>query len=276
MNGASLLVAISGFSPMETRLIEGILKVSASRPHRYLRWDEASGEAPDFYLLRQAHAEARGDWERWTSRYENPRAPLLLIGSEETSDCRILTQRLGREVPYITKPIVALRLLEAMDQAVELAHQAEASGIRDDISLDELHRLAQHAGPAQLAAQAQRGVVLVVDDSASVRMQMDLFLQKRHGLRADYAADGRSALRKLETRDYGLIFLDVMLPDIEGFEVCRTIKRELRRSIPVVLMTSRNSKRDRMRGVLVEADDYLVKPVQLEALDAVLGKYLFR
>jgi two-component system, cell cycle response regulator len=272
MNISRCFVAISGFSPMEIRLIEGIFKVSASRPRSYHRWDEASEGAPDFYLLRQAHAGAREEWERWTSRFDNLQAPLLLIGSAETSDCRILAGRLGREVPFVTKPIVALRLLEAMDQAVEAAHKAAASGIRDDISLDELHSMALEAGHGSVSAQ--RGVVLVVDDSASVRMQMDIFLQKRHGLRTDYAADGRSALRKLETREYGLIFLDVMLPDMEGFEVCRNIKRDLRRNTPVVLMTSRNSKRDRMHGVLVEADDYLVKPVQHEALEAVLNKYL--
>jgi putative two-component system response regulator len=111
--------------------------------------------------------------------------------------------------------------------------------------------------------------VLVVDDEVGNRELMTRLLQ-RHHYKVDTAPHGEAALVYLEAADVlpDLILLDVMMPGIDGFAVCRRIKQNpLTRLIPVVLLTSLDS-RHRIEGISAGADDFLTKPVQFEELTA--------
>lgn len=82
---------------------------------------------------------------------------------------------------------------------------------------------------------------------------------------ADLAVAGREALRRARAAEYAVIVLDLMLPDVDGFHVCRTL-REDRNDVPVLMMTARAAIEDRVRGLDCGADDYLVKPFALHEL----------
>jgi|GEM_PF-397646 len=127
---------------------------------------------------------------------------------------------------------------------------------------------ARQAGNVVKLVPAQptgRFSALVVDDSPTVRTQLMQTLQ-RMGLRCDSSIDGESALDQLEAHRYDIVFVDVVMPDMDGYKLTREIKRRPQcRNTPVVILTSRSSPFDRARGALAGCDSYLTKPVQLKA-----------
>ena len=110
--------------------------------------------------------------------------------------------------------------------------------------------------------------VLVVEDEPEVR---DLLCRVIRGVSwaVDTAPDGPSGLAQLSATEYDLAVLDVGLPDLDGFEVCRRLRRQGDRT-PVLVLTARNAVDDRVRGLDAGADDYLAKPFDVAELLARL------
>jgi len=99
--------------------------------------------------------------------------------------------------------------------------------------------------------------LLVVDDDPKIRDLLRLYVE-REGHRAVFAADGIEALAAARRERPGLVLLDVMLPGLDGFEVCRRL-REVS-DVPILLLTARSGDSDKVVGLDLGADDYLVKP----------------
>ncbi|EYF07478.1 response regulator transcription factor [Chondromyces apiculatus] len=102
--------------------------------------------------------------------------------------------------------------------------------------------------------------VLIVDDEARIRDVVSYALQKE-GYRVTAAGDGRAALEildKLDKRGVDLVVLDVMLPEIDGLEVCRRIRAKSR--VPILFLSARSEEIDRVLGLELGGDDYLTKP----------------
>ena len=103
---------------------------------------------------------------------------------------------------------------------------------------------------------------------------MDLCL-RLHDLSVDLAEDAEAALDLIQERNYDVIFLDVVLPEMDGYKVCKLIKSNATtRSIPVVMLTGKTSPFNKVRGVMAGCDRYLTKPVDAEELRMVLYEYL--
>ena len=114
---------------------------------------------------------------------------------------------------------------------------------------------------------------MVVDDSPTVRKQLELELEASN-IHVDSAETGESGLDLMGKNPYDIIFLDVMLPGADGYQVCKHIKKNpLRKQTPVVMLTSKSSPFDRVRGSLAGCDSYLTKPVDYEEFRQVLEKY---
>ena len=115
--------------------------------------------------------------------------------------------------------------------------------------------------------------ILVVDDEPSVRDLLAYNLRK-----AQYdvllAADGRSALRLARDENPDLILLDLMLPQIDGLDVCRELRRQ--GSVPIIMLTALGEETDRVVGLEVGADDYLTKPFSMRELMARIKAVLRR
>ncbi|MHB1539756.1 MAG: response regulator transcription factor [Steroidobacteraceae bacterium] len=106
--------------------------------------------------------------------------------------------------------------------------------------------------------------ILVVEDDPYLAAGLVENL-RAEGYTVDQAGDGRAALEQLGAQAYGLILLDVMLPQIDGFTVCRTL-RERGDNTPVLFLTARGDPADRVRGLEAGGDDYLPKPFHLKEL----------
>ena len=114
------------------------------------------------------------------------------------------------------------------------------------------------ARPVQLARyRAAMPSVLVVEDEPVVRDVVVRYLRDA-GYRTREVADGAEALRALDAETPDLVILDVMLPEVDGLEVCRRIRA--RGSIPVIMLTARGEEADRIVGLELGADDYVTKP----------------
>jgi two-component system OmpR family response regulator len=116
--------------------------------------------------------------------------------------------------------------------------------------------------------------VLVVDDEPNIRELVEVAL-KFHGCAVAVSASARDALRQVETYDPDLMILDVMLPDMDGFEVCRTLRSE-GNEVPVIFLTARDTTSDTIRGLTLGGDDYVTKPFSVEALVARVRAVLRR
>ena len=116
--------------------------------------------------------------------------------------------------------------------------------------------------------------VLVVDDEPNIRELVEVAL-KFHGCAVAVSANGKDALHQAETYDPDLMILDVMLPDMDGFEVCRSLRTN-GNDVPVIFLTARDTTSDTIRGLTLGGDDYVTKPFSVEALVARVRAVLRR
>ena len=105
--------------------------------------------------------------------------------------------------------------------------------------------------------------LLIVEDEEDLRRGLEQALRE-DGYAVDAAPDGKEGLYKAETWDYDVIVLDVMLPGIDGWEILSRLRQK--KKTPVLMLTARDAVRDRVRGLDLGADDYLVKPFNLPEL----------
>ncbi len=116
--------------------------------------------------------------------------------------------------------------------------------------------------------------ILIVDDDAHIRELVRVFLQNE-GFTVYEAADGVAALKQLETVKADLVILDVMMPNLDGWELCRQLKESF--DVPVLMLTAKGETSQKLRGFQLGTDDYLVKPFEplelVARVKALLKRY---
>ena len=122
-------------------------------------------------------------------------------------------------------------------------------------------------------SRAKSQSILIVEDEASIASFVSMYL-RREGFAARVAATGSEALTKASAEPPALIVLDLMLPDMDGIEVCRRIRQ--RSDVPVLMLTARDEDVDKIIGLEVGADDYLTKPFNPRELVARIKSILRR
>lgn len=116
--------------------------------------------------------------------------------------------------------------------------------------------------------------VLVIDDSPTIRRSAEIVLE-RAGIEVDLAEDGFAALSRISDMRPDLILLDVVMPRLDGYQTCSLLRRNAAfASVPVVMLSGRDSVFDRVRGRLAGSDLYLTKPFTPEALLAAVHAHL--
>jgi DNA-binding response OmpR family regulator len=111
--------------------------------------------------------------------------------------------------------------------------------------------------------------VLIIEDNPDLAANVCDYLEAK-GHSADAAGDGITGLHLAVTHDYDAIILDVMLPGMDGFTLCRRLREEARRDTPILMLTALDALDDRITGLEFGADDYVVKPIALRELEARL------
>ena len=116
--------------------------------------------------------------------------------------------------------------------------------------------------------------VLLVEDDSQIREVIGDFFGRRDKIRLDLAADGDIGLSKILNGSYDLIVLDIMMPGLDGFELCKIIRK--RSDVPVVFLTGKVREEDVLYGYEIGADDYIVKPFSIKVLYSKLLAILER
>ena len=116
-------------------------------------------------------------------------------------------------------------------------------------------------------------MILIIEDEKNISNLLKLELTHAN-YECDQAFDGESGLNKALNQDYELILLDLMLPRINGIEVCRQLR--LKKQTPIIMLTARDEVMDKVNGLQVGADDYLAKPFAMEELLARINALLRR
>ena len=118
--------------------------------------------------------------------------------------------------------------------------------------------------------------ILVIDDEADI-VELISYNLKKEGFLVDSATEGESALAKIRKRKYDLLVLDLMLPGIQGMEICRTLRNDPKTSkIPIIMLTAKGEEVDRILGLEIGADDYITKPFSPRELVARIKAVLRR
>jgi twitching motility two-component system response regulator PilG len=133
------------------------------------------------------------------------------------------------------------------------------------------------AGPARGAASSLRGLkVLVIDDSKTIRRTAETLLTKE-GCEVFTAVDGFDALAKIADHQPDIVFVDIMMPRLDGYQTCALIKHnKVFRSIPVIMLSSKDGLFDRARGRIVGSEHYLTKPFTKDELLGAIESHIGR
>lgn len=257
-------ITMFGIPEPERNILKNIFKLSLYRTYAYTL---ASAEQASQILLVDADdPKAMAEWRAFLGTGTN-RASLP---DQDKTSLQLPTVMVTKEMPsqgmthYMRRPFVATRVLSMLDQ---VATQASTTPPQERVIGEEKPMAAK-------AGEPSTPMVLVVDDSSTVRKQIELEL-KLFGIQVDAVESGEQAFESLAQRSYDLIFLDVVLPGIDGYQICKAIKKDkLKKKIPVIMLTSKSSPFDRIKGALAGCDTYLTKPVSQSSFQKVVRKYL--
>jgi CheY-like chemotaxis protein len=180
---------------------------------------------------------------------------------------------------YLTKPIRPSQLLDALAMVWGRRQEGECIPLVTRHTVRDAERSragAQSVIAARAGRMGVRGRVLVVEDNV-VNQRVAAKMLEALGCAADVAADGREALEKLARHSYDLVLMDGQMPEMNGFEATREIRRREERDgghVPIVAMTAHALEGDRDRCLEAGMDDYLAKPVSVGALERALQRWV--
>ena len=117
--------------------------------------------------------------------------------------------------------------------------------------------------------------ILVIEDNRDILANILGYLELK-GFTVDCAQDGLSGMHLALTQPYDLIVLDIMLPGMDGYQLCQKLRQEADNNTPIIMLTARDALDDRLKGLHAGADDYLVKPFALSELVARIEAVLRR
>ena len=115
--------------------------------------------------------------------------------------------------------------------------------------------------------EERAGMILLIEDNRAIAEMVGEFLERR-GYDVDYAADGITGLHLAVSESFDVVVLDLMLPGMDGLDLCRKLRQEAKKSTPVLMLTARDTLQDKLTGLDAGADDYLVKPFEIRELEA--------
>jgi twitching motility two-component system response regulator PilG len=255
------LIGTLGLLEHEISLLQSIFRISSNRDRvRYKLI--LSNLAKAHIVIATIDNEAAMD--EWQKIIENDHPPILVS---------VTPKELGKFPGHsFSRPFSPTKVLSILDQIADkyLSH------LFDDPTFNGEDTATQRVfANANTSAQGKPRA-LVVDDSKTVQTQLNRELASSN-IQADIAETGEQCLVMLEKNDYNIIFLDVVLPGIDGYQVCKNIRRmQDKKHIPVVMLTSKSSPFDKVRGSMAGCSSYLTKPVDYEKFHQVLNQYILQ
>jgi two-component system, cell cycle response regulator len=288
----TLKLFVRGFAVDELKLLEGLVRVSQRRSPRLELLDFHNSKSADVVLIDTKDAAAL-TWAHMQAWLHDK--AVIWIGADKVPEGHTAIKR---PVQWSILPMLLARALEhgpgtaaAYDSSHGGLHSSYAGLNSSHSGLNSLHAPlnSSHTGlnsshaalssshaslnrePAPITQMARP--ILIVDDSLAVRAHLRSLLEASGFVVSD-ADSVQHALFILSRQSFDCVLMDVMMPGIDGYEGCRQVKTILRgnRFTPVVMLTSKSSPFDRIRGKMAGCDAYLTKPVDPKQLGDVLAQ----
>jgi len=182
---------------------------------------------------------------------QDNRAVLLVVGNDKS---------LGNI--QVAPPLLITRVMKAIENAIKLIGQNNRT----------TGKPAKEASSSEEKTLEKKYYALVIDDSASIRKQVELELRDA-GVTSDFAESGEQALEKIKNTQYDLIFLDIIMPGIDGYETCKIMRESPEyKKTPIIMLSGKSSPLDEVAGVIAGATCYLTKPVKSVMLQKTLNR----
>ena len=263
-------VEVIGFSQTELMALASVFELSSRRVPKFVRHTK-EGTLPDIFLVDANEMDAV---RQLHARDASEQIPAILIGDSNR----------GTRWPVLARPIRWMKLFQAFDvaiaapQAGTLVKPAEVATTTKPASIPASAGAVVKESPivagAGTSAKPESDWVLVVDDNQTVREFMKSKLAA-FNFNVDYAESGEQAIGFTGQKHYACIFLDVVMPGIDGYQVCKLIKsNRSAKKTAVVMLTSKDSPFDKIRGSMSGCDAYLTKPVDEEKLLETIAKFI--
>lgn len=217
---------------------------------------------------------------------------VITLDEIEIPDNTAINIRIGEsDLPYdilLQRPLLVTRVMRAIDDAAQLLRSRPAITASPEITIEstpepstiEPEIFIQETPvptvvvPENATEQSEvyHYTALVVDDSAAIRKQLEIELRHAN-IAAEFAETGEEALEKSAQKQYDLVFLDVIMPGIDGYEVCRKMRSsKTMKKTPIIMLSGKTSPLDEVQGVIAGASTYLTKPVQHEQFQQTLKR----
>ena len=259
-----LRLLVLGFNENERRLLHAVVLLSQRRDPVLQLLGEAEAENAEVVMIDMLDSTAAlwANRQPWLKR--KPVIWIYATGDVPSEEVAPGHTKLRRPVHWSSLPALLTRVLDDWEATPGLGQETQTAAPPRPVPV---------IPAAAAAADGKR--VLVVDDSLAVRRQLQTFLEKK-GLHPSFAEDGEAAIKSCATTRYDCILLDVLMPGMDGYETCRRIKAlpKTGKDVKIIMLTSRTSPFDRIRGKMAGCDAYLTKPVEAEKLHETLRRHL--
>ncbi len=258
-NSKYCLIGTLGLLEHEVSLLLSIFRVSNSRDH--VPYKMLSGNLTKAHIV-IATIDNEAAMDEWQKLIKGGHKPILVA---------VTPKELGKFPGHsFSRPFSPSKVLNILDNIfrIELSHSFHEQIFHGETTANQ--RVFSDADKHEIAQYR----ALVVDDSSTVQIQLTRELATCH-LQADVAETGEQALEMIDKNQYDIIFLDVVLPGIDGYQVCKNIKRNAEnKNVPVVMLTSKSSPFDKVRGTMAGCSAYLTKPVDYDKFHQILDQYI--
>ncbi len=261
MKQSSFNLEIFGLSPTERTAVSSVCNLTRHRRMRYEVVLEPARTKVDIALVDGDDSIAQQRWAASPS-FRAGRPHLLITSSPDFSASNDFRYTLNRSR-------FAARLIRTLDEIV-----AKQVKLYPGMKVDDQGAIPNFATSKGHVSNPNASLALVVDDSATVRMQMRALLELV-GIRVKLVGSAEEGLKMAEQHCFDIVFMDIELPEMDGYTACRRLKsRDKRDDCPVVMLTARDGAFDRIRGMIAGCNRYLTKPVAAEDLYLVLHELL--
>ncbi len=264
MSDDTFAVASVGFEDRDQQVLTTVMTLAKSRSPSFNLFESmADKKCADIIIVDADDADALKRWDAYIKLNEK---------KGKISSIMLCTEMPPKNpddpIYYIKKPLVATRFLTLLERIAVADHDYKIPLVFDDEDVEEIELDGAGKG-------ADNNIkALVIDDSLPVRIQMKKALLNIAG-QVDFAETGEAAQELIARHVYDIIFLDVILPGVDGYDICRQIKQGSENSdTPVIMLTSNSSPADRVKGKLAGCDTYLIKPLRHDIFEEVVREYL--
>lgn len=261
-------LGLIGFKPIERTTVTSICSLSHGRGRSYSVAGESASANADIFLVDAESEDAMLQWQEIkASKSSVP--PVIMVSKVEqaaSGEAKQYTLRRGG---------MAARLLRLLEEITRTEFNYKPKLVVGSGAIPDAEDVSMLGSSKPKPADGVTvGRALVVDDSLSVRTQMELCLQAEH-LKVDTAENAMEAFELIKHHHYDIIFMDVVMPGMDGYQACKTIKsNKVLRKTPVILLTGRSSRFDKVRGAMSGCDLYLTKPAEAQEVNQVLKKFV--